>query len=132
MDGFLRAQGIRFVEAACQTHLCPPADFRFGRRTTAASLRMEGHGARRFRSMSDDDERKRAAVQDLVGAGGDLMALVRPWGNPKAQEILSLVQADYVDELNRALANGQAHPYGIDADAFLRQYEAIGEAKKAL
>ena len=32
VDGFLRSKGIRFVEAACQTHLRAPADFCFGRR----------------------------------------------------------------------------------------------------
>ena len=60
------------------------------------------------------------------------MALVRPWGKANAQQIITQVQADYVGELNRALAFGESQMYGIDAERFMRQYDALWTAKSAL
>ena len=60
------------------------------------------------------------------------MALVRPWGKANAHQIITQVQADYVVELNRALASGNPQMYGIDADTFMRQYDALWTAKSSL
>lgn len=82
--------------------------------------------------MTEDDETKRAAVHDVVGADGNLGALVAPWGRAKAQEILTLVLSDYVTELNRALASGEGRMYGIDGTTFMRQYDKLWQAKLSL
>ena len=71
-------------------------------------------------------------MHDVVAADGDLMKLVRPWGKAKAQQIITQVQADYVAELNRALASPERQMYGIDPETFMRQYDALWSAKLSL
>jgi hypothetical protein len=82
--------------------------------------------------MSGDDERLRAAVHDVAAASGDLNGLVAPWGKAKAQQILTRVLADYVTELNRALATTEGLMYGVDGTTFMRQYEEIWRTKLSL
>jgi hypothetical protein len=82
--------------------------------------------------MIDDFEHKRSALHDVVGAGGDVPALVRPWGKAVAQRVIDQVLADYVTELNRTLAAAGTTMYAIDAATFMQQYAVLWQAKLTL
>jgi hypothetical protein len=81
-----------------------------------------------------DDERLRSAVHDTLMAGGDVPRVLSRAGCDKAeaQRIIDQVMADYVTELNRALALGAGKMYGVDASAFMRQYDQLWQAKRGL
>lgn len=66
--------------------------------------------------------------------GGDLVSLIRiaGWSVSEAQRLLTVVLADYVTEFNRVLVTGSPTPYGVDVSTFLRQYDALWNAKLAL
>jgi hypothetical protein len=50
----------------------------------------------------------------------------------QAQRIIDQVMADYVTELNRALASGAGQMYGVDASTFMSHYDQLGQAKRGL
>lgn len=83
-------------------------------------------------AVDEEFERNRAAVHDVVAASGDLSRLVARWQKADAQRILDQVLADYVVELNRALATGGHLLWGRDAESFMRQYGAIWKVKLSL
>ena len=48
------------------------------------------------------------------------------------QRLINAVMAEYVTELNRALGSAEGRMYGIDASAFMRQYDTLWQAKLLL
>jgi hypothetical protein len=81
-----------------------------------------------------DEERLRSAVHDELMAGGDVarvLSLAR-CDKAQAQRIIDQVMADYVTELNRALASGAGQMYGVDASTFMSHYDQLGQAKRGL
>jgi len=81
-----------------------------------------------------DDETLRAALHDVVAADGNLDSVIGSSGADKAQaqRVLDQVIADYVAELNRALAEASGSPYGVDATIFMRQYDRLLATKLAV
>jgi hypothetical protein len=79
-----------------------------------------------------DDDRLRAAVHDTVNGGGNLSFVVGSVPAEQAQRVIDQVLADYVAELNRALASGDRRMYGVDAANFMRQYAILWSLKQTL
>lgn len=67
-------------------------------------------------------------------ARGDVARVLSLAGCDKAQaqRVIDQVMADYVTELNRALASGAGQMYGVDAPTFMRQYGQLWQAKLGL
>ena len=74
----------------------------------------------------------RAAIHDVVNGGGNLEFVLGSVPAAQAQRVIDEVLADYVTELNRALAEGSKNMWGVDAGAFLRQYATLWQAKLSL
>ena len=81
--------------------------------------------------MPIEDDRLRAAIHDVLAAGGNVAGVITISGADKdqAQRVIDQVMADYVAELNRSLQAGAGRPYSTDGSGFLRQYDQLWRAK---
>ena len=81
-----------------------------------------------------EDERVRAAIHDVLMAGGTAQRVVDvvPADRATARRLIDLVMTDYVTQLNRALSTASTHLYGTDASSFMRQYDTLWQAKLLL